>query len=61
MAGALDGRSVRPAFLSYEGPFGVGYAVCAFEPEGDDDSRHFADRFEAKTLLHLDDIKGERR
>ncbi|MFH0993039.1 MAG: AmmeMemoRadiSam system protein A [bacterium] len=41
LAGALDGRAVRPELLSYEGPFGVGYAVAAFTLEGPDDSRHF--------------------
>ncbi|MDD5603804.1 MAG: AmmeMemoRadiSam system protein B, partial [Eubacteriales bacterium] len=28
MAGALDGRKVESKLLSYEGPFGVGYAVA---------------------------------
>ena len=37
MAGALDGLSVKPDFLSYEGPFGVGYAVCMFAPAGADE------------------------
>jgi hypothetical protein len=41
MAGALDGKSVKSELLSYEGPFGVGYAVAAFEVTGEDDSRHF--------------------
>lgn len=30
MAGALENYHVTPNFLSYEGPFGVGYAVCAY-------------------------------
>jgi AmmeMemoRadiSam system protein A len=41
MAGALDGKAVRSALLSYEGPFGVGYGVAAFEPVGDDESRRY--------------------
>ncbi len=32
MLGALDGVKVQPRMLSYEGPFGVGYAVALFEP-----------------------------
>lgn len=32
MAGALDGRTVRSDLLSYEGPWGVGYAVGSFIP-----------------------------
>ncbi len=31
MAGALDGLQVQPQRLSYEGPFGVGYGICAYE------------------------------
>lgn len=31
MAGALADYEVTANFLSYEGPFGVGYAVCAYE------------------------------
>lgn len=36
MAGALEDASFSPELLSYEGPFGVGYAVASFEREGDD-------------------------
>ncbi len=31
MAGALAEKRVKPEFLCYEGPFGVGYAVCCYE------------------------------
>ena len=31
LLGALDGLKVEPRILSYEGPFGVGYAVASFE------------------------------
>jgi len=41
MAGALDGKSVNSELLSYEGTFGVGYAVAAFEVTGEDKNRHF--------------------
>lgn len=41
MAGALSGLKVEPEFLSYEGPFGVGYGVCAFKIAGEDEQRHF--------------------
>lgn len=34
MAGALEGGRYGHELLSYEGPFGVGYGVAAFEPEG---------------------------
>lgn len=48
MAGALSGMSVKPNLLSYEGPFGVGYAVCSFVITGEDESRHFDIVFERK-------------
>lgn len=32
MTGALDGRSYQAELYSYEGPFGVGYAVASFTP-----------------------------
>ena len=41
MAGALDGLGVKSELLSYEGPFGVGYGVAAFEVTGTDESRRF--------------------
>jgi len=33
MAGAIKDYKVSPDFLSYEAPFGVGYAVCAYKCE----------------------------
>ena len=42
MAGCFDTKSVKPTFMSYEGPFGVGYAVCAYEVTGMDEERNFA-------------------
>jgi MEMO1 family protein len=41
LAGTLDRTRVKSELLSYEGPFGVGYAVAAFTPEGADESRAF--------------------
>jgi len=38
MAGALDGYRVSSQVLSYEGPFGVGYCVARFRPEGPGES-----------------------
>ena len=43
MAGALDGLSVRSELLSYEGPFGVGYGVAAFDVTGEDAGRHIGE------------------
>jgi len=41
LAGTLDRMNVKSELLSYEGTFGVGYAVAAFTPEGVDESRAF--------------------
>lgn len=39
MLGALDGYDVEPRVLSYEGPFGVGYCIAGFYPNGEGKSR----------------------
>ena len=57
MAGVLDGCEVKSEFLSYEGPFGVGYAVCAFTVTGEDNGRRFAKQYEAGELSRLQAIK----
>ncbi|MHB8128233.1 MAG: AmmeMemoRadiSam system protein A [Mobilitalea sp.] len=41
MSGALSGKAVTSELLSYEGTFGVGYAVCEFKITGDEKSRNF--------------------
>lgn len=41
MAGALDGKSIKSNFYSYEGTFGVGYTVCEFKILEEDNNRHF--------------------
>lgn len=48
MAGALDGRQLDCHLLSYEGPFGVGYAVATLRPGAPDEARAFADAYEAR-------------
>lgn len=53
MAGILDGISVETEFLSYEGPFGVGYAVCGFHPTGISGDRHFDLLLEAEQKKRL--------
>ncbi|MGE4485312.1 MAG: AmmeMemoRadiSam system protein A [Oscillospiraceae bacterium] len=57
MAGALDRKAVSPQLLSYEGPFGVGYGVCAFEVIGEDEGRCFDEIFEKKQRNSLYVIK----
>ncbi|MCL2539702.1 MAG: AmmeMemoRadiSam system protein A [Oscillospiraceae bacterium] len=54
LAGCFDRKRVSASLLSYEGPFGVGYAVARFaavgSPEGIDESRAFLNIYE-KTLF----------
>lgn len=45
MAGALDRKSINGELLSYEGPFGVGYAVARFSVTGDDNNNNYLDKF----------------
>jgi len=46
MAGCFDRQNVIAKLLSYEGPFGVGYAVASFEPGEQADERDFLAQFE---------------
>ena len=60
MAGALNNLAVKPTLLSYEGPFGVGYAVCTYEITGEDENRNFDQIFEAKQrAIALENQKKE--
>ena len=52
MAGAFDGVSVKAEKLSHQDVTGVGYGICTFYPEGEDDSRHFLER-------HMDRLSAE--
>lgn len=58
MAGTLDQKTVESELLSYEGPFGVGYAVASFTVSGDDYHRAFGDRFERLAHERLHRIKA---
>ncbi|MDO4750091.1 MAG: AMMECR1 domain-containing protein, partial [Eubacteriales bacterium] len=58
MAGALDGLAVESRLLSYEGPFGVGYAVAVFEAKGPDKTRCFVEVFEREELEQLSRAKA---
>lgn len=53
MAGALDGLAVKPELLSYEGPFGVGYAVASFTVTGKAENRRFAALYESMEQKRL--------
>lgn len=55
MAGVLDCMEIEARKLSYEGPFGIGYGVCAFIPQKEQEAsvqRSFFD-------IYTDKIKAE--
>ena len=55
MAGAFDAQKVRAQALSHQDVTGVGYGVCTFFPEGEDDGRHFLDRHLKKLEQELEE------
>lgn len=57
MSGAFDKKAVTPRFYSYEGPFGVGYAVASFHAFGIDDSRDYLSRFKENSLRKIQTIR----
>lgn len=59
MAGALDGKSIDSKLLSYQGPFGVGYAVASFHVTGNDNNRHFDEIYLEKERKRLKSLKAE--
>lgn len=59
MAGSLDGKSLDSKLLSYEGPYGVGYAVASFKVLADDDNRHFDEIYLDKENKRSNSLKAE--
>ena len=53
MAGVFDGLKVKAERLSHEDVTGVGYGICTFFPEGEDETRHFLKGYEEKILNEL--------
>ncbi|MCI8284918.1 MAG: AmmeMemoRadiSam system protein A [Firmicutes bacterium] len=58
MAGALDGLAVNSELLSYEGTFGVGYAVAKFAVTGADKGRRFGEIYEEEERVRLNERKA---
>nr|MCR5451127.1 AmmeMemoRadiSam system protein A [Lachnospiraceae bacterium] len=57
MAGAFDGINVKATALSHEDITGVGYGICTFYPEGDDENRHFWDSYLRQKESELSALK----
>jgi len=51
LAGCFDRQSVESTLLSYEGTFGVGYAVAKFNPVGRSEDRNILEQYEEISLL----------
>ena len=54
LAGCFDRLSVKSSLLSYEGPFGVGYAIAGFWPVAVDDDRDFLNKYENACQLNAE-------
>ncbi|MDR0294473.1 MAG: AmmeMemoRadiSam system protein A [Oscillospiraceae bacterium] len=50
LAGCFDRLAVAARRLSYEAPFGVGYAAASFSPGGPDEKRDFLEQYEETAL-----------
>ncbi len=57
MAGVLDGYQVEPELLSYEGPFGVGYAVAKYKVLEKDNSRKFDEIYSSNEKKETDSLR----
>ena len=53
MAGAFDGIAVSAEKLSHEDVTGVGYGICIFEPQKEDEGRRFLEQYEEKKQRQL--------
>ncbi len=45
MAGALDGKAVKIEKLVHQDVTGVGYGICTYHVTGDDETRHFLEKW----------------
>ena len=57
LAGCFDCLKTETKLLSYEGPYGVGYAVAAFSPGQPDSSRNFLEQY---LEISLNNAKSKR-
>lgn len=59
MAGALDGYNIISNLLSYEAPFGVGYAVARFERKDFNKSREFSKEYSILEKIYKEKAREE--
>ncbi len=58
MFGALDGLKLKSQVYSYEGPFGIGYAVAEFAPVGKEDGESLLDKLDRSDIEKLSEIRN---
>lgn len=58
MAGVLHKKSVISNVFSYEGTFGVGYAIASFMVTGDDENGDFLEKAKRRQLSELNEKKA---
>src|SRR5699024_11920722 len=59
MAGTLDSLKFDSDLLSYEGPYGVGYATARFEITGEDGENNLIGKINEINQDNLDNIRKE--
>ncbi len=59
MMGALDGYNAVSSVYSYEGPFGVGYAVARIRVDGKDSKRFFMEKMEKKQKAGITELRND--
>ncbi len=59
MLGAIDGLDVKGGLLSYEGPFGVGYAVASYQVEGKSEQPGFLEQLEENKKEKVKEVREE--
>lgn len=58
MFGALDGRKITSQVYSYEGPFGVGYAVAGFKPGEAAEGESLLDRLDRADIEKINELRN---
>ncbi|MCK8826205.1 AmmeMemoRadiSam system protein A [Natroniella acetigena] len=57
MLGTIDGLNVEGGVLSYQGPFGVGYAVASYRVQGKEEGGSLLEQIFANKKAKLDEIR----
>jgi len=58
LAGCFDRQDVEAKLLSYEAPFGVGYAVASFSPTGENEQRNLLEQYVEYVITESDKKKN---